>query len=201
MGIYLSAQQTAYSIVSGFLLRCEMLFLPSTFNRVSTSATRNLSLCRRASGAGFAPLLIGLLFAGGAQADLLPDGPGKAATVRVCGKCHSPERAVSLHQGHSQWEETITKMVKLGAQGSDDEFEAVLGYLSKNFGTEVPAPINLNKANLVDLQTVLALRRSQAKAILLYRSQNGDFKSLADLRNVPGLDFQKLEAKKARIIF
>lgn len=142
-----------------------------------------------------------LLLATQARADLLPDGSGKAATVRVCGKCHSPERAASLHQSHSQWEETIMKMVKLGAQGSDEEFEAVLGYLSKNFGTETPGPINLNKATMVDLQTTLALRRSQAKAILLYRAQNGDFKSLEDLRNIPGLDYQKIVAKKARIVF
>ena len=136
-----------------------------------------------------------------ARADLLPEAPGKSATVRVCGKCHSPERAASLHQGHSEWEETVLKMVKLGAQGSDDEFEAVLEYLSKNFGPEIPRPIDINTATLVDLQTTLLMRRSQAMALLQYRSQNGGFKSFDDLRNVPGLDLKKLEQKKARIIF
>ncbi len=92
-------------------------------------------------------------------------------------------------------------MVKLGAQGSDEEFDAILGYLSNNFGPEIPGPININKASAVDLQTALLLRRSQANALIDYRTRNGDFKSLADLRNVSGLDLKKIEAKKARIVF
>ena len=134
-------------------------------------------------------------------ADPLPDGPGKAATVRVCGRCHSPERAASVHQGRSEWEDTMLKMVKLGAQGSDEEFDTILGYLSRNFGPDIPAPLNINKATAVDLQTALVLRRSQAYALIQYRSQNGDFRSIDDLRNVPGIDFQKIQAKKSRIVF
>ena len=136
-----------------------------------------------------------------AWGDVLPPGPGRAATIRVCGKCHSPERAASLHQDGTAWEETIAKMVKLGAQGSDEEFETILDYPSKNFGREIPGPININKATAVDLETGLLLRRSQAKAVIEYRSQNGDFKSIDDLRKVPGLDLQKIEEKKSRLVF
>lgn len=135
-----------------------------------------------------------------ARADL-PPGPGREATIRVCGKCHSPERATTLHQNRYAWEETITKMVKLGAQGSDDEFEAVLDYLSKNFAREAPGPININKAKAVDLEAGLLLLRSQAVELVQYRAQNGDFKSLDDLKKIPGIDFQKIEARKARIVF
>ena len=140
------------------------------------------------------------VLSGSAQADL-PEGPGKAATVRVCGKCHSPERAASLHQSHSAWEDTIVKMMKLGAQGSDEELEAVLGYLSTHFAPEAPKPIDINKARAVDLEAVLLLRRSQAKAVIEYRTKNGNFKSIDDLRKIPGLDFQKIEAKKSRLVF
>jgi competence protein ComEA len=140
------------------------------------------------------------LLTSAAKADL-PEGFGKTPTVQVCGKCHSPERATSLHQSDSEWEETITKMVKLGARGSDDDFDAIFVYLTQHFGPQKPGPININKANAVDLQTTLLLRRSQAMAILQYRSQNGDFKSIDDLRKVPGLDFSKIEAKKARLVF
>jgi competence protein ComEA len=140
------------------------------------------------------------LLTGVAKADL-PEGFGKTQTVKVCGTCHSPERAVSLHQSDSDWEETITKMVKLGARGSDEDFDSILVYLTQHFGPEKPRSININKATAVDLQTTLLLRRSQAMAILQYRSQHGDFKSIDDLRNVPGLDFSKIETKRARIIF
>jgi competence protein ComEA len=156
----------------------------------------NGTCLRFAMGAGLA----GTLLTGAVKADL-PEGYGKTAAVQVCGKCHSPEKAVSLHQSDSEWEETITKMVKLGARGSDDEFDAILVYLTQHFGLQKPGPININKANAVDLQTTLLLRRSQAMAILQYRSRNGDFKSIDDLRKIPGLDFSKIEAKRARILF
>src|SRR5215469_10832616 len=75
-----------------------------------------------------------LMAASAAQAAALPDGPGKAETTRVCGKCHSLEQATSLRQGQSAWKETISKMVNLGAEGSDAEFTAIQSYLVKNFG-------------------------------------------------------------------
>jgi competence protein ComEA len=145
--------------------------------------------------------LVLAVFAGAAWADTLPEGYGKAATVRVCGRCHSPERAASLHQKRSAWEDTIVKMMKLGAQGSDEELEAVLTYLSSHFGPEAPGPININKADAVDLEAGLLLLRSQAKAVIEYRIQHGDFKSIDELRKVPGLDFQKIESKKSRLVF
>jgi competence protein ComEA len=93
------------------------------------------------------------------------------------------------------------KMMKLGAQGSDEELEAVLGYLSTHFGTEAPKPIDINKARAVDLEAALLLRRSQAKAVIEYRTRNGNFKSIDDLRQIPGLDFKKIEAKKSQLVF
>ena len=95
----------------------------------------------------------------------------------------------------------MSKMVKFGAQGTDDEYDAIFAYLTKNFGPVVPGPINLNKANLVDLETSLLLRRSEARAIIQRRTADGDFKTIDDLRSVPGLDFRKIEAKKARLTF
>ena len=135
-----------------------------------------------------------------ARADL-PAGFGKDTTVRVCGRCHSPERAASVHQNRGEWEDTVTKMLRLGAQGSDDELDEVLTYLTAHYGPEKPGPLNMNKATSVDLQTTLLLRRSQAQAVIQYRLERGEFKSIEDLRSVPGLDFGKIEAKKSRIVF
>jgi competence protein ComEA len=92
-------------------------------------------------------------------------------------------------------------MVKLGAQGSDEELEAILNYLSTHFATEIPGPIDINKARAVDLEAGLLLKRSQATSLIAYRDKNGPFKSLDDIRNVPGLDFQAIESKKSRIVF
>jgi len=92
-------------------------------------------------------------------------------------------------------------MVSMGAHGSDDELNAVLGYLSKNFAPAPATAIDINKATAVDMESSLLLLKSEAAAIIRYRDEHGDFKSLDDLRKVPGLDFQKIEKKKARIAF
>jgi competence protein ComEA len=131
----------------------------------------------------------------------LPPGPGSQETNRLCGKCHSPEQAASIHQSRTAWEETLAKMVSLGAEGSDQEFEAVLNYLTKNFGPETPRTVNVNKANAVELESAFGLTKSESAAVVQYRTEKGDFKSVDDLKNVPGLDFKKVEAKKARVSF
>lgn len=64
----------------------------------------------------------------------LPAGAGKAEMVRVCSKCHSLEQATSLRQGQTGWTEIISKMVNLGAQGSDDDFNKILQYLVTLYG-------------------------------------------------------------------
>src|SRR3954451_6045707 len=51
----------------------------------------------------------------------LPDGPGKSETTRVCSKCHSLDQSVSIRQAQSGWKETVSKMINLGAEGSDVE--------------------------------------------------------------------------------
>jgi quinoprotein glucose dehydrogenase len=77
---------------------------------------------------------------GGAAAAELPSGPGKAETVKLCGKCHSLDQAISLRQGRAGWTETLSKMVNLGAQGTDEELTAVLQYLVKFYGSATGTP-------------------------------------------------------------
>jgi competence protein ComEA len=140
------------------------------------------------------------LFGGSASAEL-PPGPGQSLVVQLCGRCHSPELAASQHQSHQQWEGTISKMIGLGAQGTDDQFEIIATYLTKNFGPPPPRPLNVNDATAVELELTFDLKRSVGAAIVQYRSERGAFKSIDDLKGVPGLDFQKIEARKARITF
>ncbi len=45
------------------------------------------------------------------------------------------------------------------------------------------------------------MKRSEASAIIRYRREHGDFASLDDLKNVPGIDFAKIEAKRDSISF
>jgi len=45
------------------------------------------------------------------------------------------------------------------------------------------------------------VKRSEAAAIIQYRTDHGDFKTIDDLKKVPGLDFKKIEAKKDLLVF
>ncbi len=146
-------------------------------------------------------LAIGILLIAGHAWAQLPEGPGKAEAIKLCSNCHELERSISVHQDRGGWQATLAKMQALGAKGDDQEFAAVLDYLAKNFpGEEVPK-IDVNKAKAIELESGLTLRRSQVAAIIQYREKHGPFKSIEDLKKVPGVDAAKIEAKKDRLLF
>ncbi len=95
----------------------------------------------------------------------------------------------------------MTKMVALGAKFSTQDFNTILEYLTENFPAEELPPVNVNKARAIQLESRLSLKRSEAAKILRYRKEHGDFKSIEDLKNVPGVDFAKIEAKKDSLVF
>ena len=77
------------------------------------------------------------------------------------------------------------------------ERDKILEYLVKNF----PARANVNKADAKDLQAALEISPESAAAIVQYRKQNGRFKTLDELKKVPGVDAAKLDSKRALIDF
>ncbi|MEW5978171.1 MAG: helix-hairpin-helix domain-containing protein [Acidobacteriota bacterium] len=131
----------------------------------------------------------------------LPEGPGREETERLCIGCHELARSVSRRQDRDGWQATLDKMVAFGTKGTTEEFALILDYLTKNFPAEELPPVNVNKAAAIELESRLSLRRSQAAAIIAYRTKNGKFTSLEDLKKVPGVDVEKIEAKKDRITF
>ncbi|HKD07787.1 MAG TPA: helix-hairpin-helix domain-containing protein [Bryobacteraceae bacterium] len=145
-------------------------------------------------------ILTGLLGAAPAFGQF-PDGPGKEETARLCSQCHELERASSLRQDAAGWQDTVAKMSSLGMKATDAELQAVTAYLAKAFPADTIPKLNVNKAAAIDLESALSLRRSQAAAVIEYRKEHGDFKSLDDLKKVPGIDAAKVDAKKDRLTF
>jgi competence protein ComEA len=138
--------------------------------------------------------------AAGALHAQLPDGPGRDATMEVCGKCHDPGIVANYHQDRQAWTDMIQQMIEKGAEGSEAQFKGTLDYLVKNFGPAA-APVNVNKAGAKELQTAFEITPAEAGAIVKYRDENGAFKEIGDLKKVPKLDYKKIEAKKDRIVF
>lgn len=146
-------------------------------------------------------VVLAFLFAATATAQGLPDGSGRAETEKLCQKCHELARSVSLRQDRGGWTQTLAKMKAFGLNASSKEYEMVLDYLTANFAPEEVPRINVNKATAIELESGLSLRRSQAAAVLAYRAEHGDFKTLDDLKKVPLMDPEKIEEKKDRIAF
>ena len=111
--------------------------------------------------------------------------------MKICGQCHEPQRAASIRLTRDGWEATIGDMIARGAKGSDEDFQAILDYLSKNYLGEAARPLNVNTATSIELESVLLLLRKEAAAVIAYREKNGLFKSVDDLKKVPGIDPKK----------
>jgi competence protein ComEA len=146
-------------------------------------------------------LLCGALTGGASIASAqFPDGPGKDLTMQLCGNCHEANIVQAHRQSRDEWIATIQKMMAAGAEGTQEQFTAVLDYLAKNFGPAA-AHINVNQASAAELGTGLGLTEKEAGAIVKYRTDKGVFKTVDDLKKVPDLDFKKIEAQKDRLVF
>ncbi len=132
-----------------------------------------------------------------AHAEDLPAGKGKEATERVCGGCHEAAVVAKYHNSSDDWLSIVEDMKARGADGSDEDFKAIVAYLAHVFGPEV----NVNKASASELAAQLELTAAEAAAIVKYRHEKESFKSFADLKKVPGLDLKKVEPLQQRIVY
>lgn len=131
----------------------------------------------------------------------LSAGPGREEMQKVCSSCHEIERSVSLRQDRDGWKATINKMMGLGAEGTEQEFSATLDYLAANYPATALSQLNVNTARAIDFESRLSLKRSEAAIVIKYRAEHGRFKSIEDLKKVPGIDVAKIEAKKDILVF
>jgi competence protein ComEA len=113
----------------------------------------------------------------------------------VCGACHTVA-LVSDMRSEDEWTETVERMVSIGAKGSEEQFEAVMRFLLRTL-----TRVNVNTASSAQLPLVLGISKATALAVVKYRVEHGSFKTLDDLKKVPGIDAAKLEARKRRVIF
>jgi competence protein ComEA len=130
----------------------------------------------------------------------LPEGPGQADVKKVCGGCHSFTLITQNRYTKERWDAVVENMVSRGAEGSDEELDRVVQYLVQHFGP-VTGKVNVNTATAEDIAKVLAISQETSAAVVQYRAKHGNFRSLEDLKSVPGMDSKAIEEKKDRIEF
>ena len=133
--------------------------------------------------------------------DPLPPGEGKELVERICAPCHGVYPLTQRNRTKAAWQSTVDSMESRGAKGTDAEFKIVVDYLAAHFGVVVSDKININKAGARSLTNFFKLFPEEAEAIIDYRDKNGSFKEWQELKNVPGLDFKKIEAKRDSIVY
>ncbi len=138
------------------------------------------------------------LVAAVAAAQTLPDGPGKDTFENVCGVCHSPVTVIGQHKTKSEWKSKVNEMLQQQTDVAPADVDTIIDYLAKNFP---PEKININKADAGAMETALGISAKDAAAIVEYRQANGNFKSIDDLKKVPGVDAAKIEADKDLLEF
>ena len=75
----------------------------------------------------------------------LPEGKGKETVVRLCADCHAARTVSTARKTPDQWLETVETMADKGINASDDDFGAVVEYLSAHLGPNNPAPADAGK--------------------------------------------------------
>jgi competence protein ComEA len=147
------------------------------------------------------PRFVGaFFFAAVAACAQLPAGPGKSDVEKLCAQCHEIERSVSLRQDRAAWQSTVDKMAGLGMKATPTEITAAIDYLAAHYPASEMLPLDINIARAIEFESVLSLPRSQSAAIIQYRSKNGPFKTIDDLKKVPGVDAAKIEAHRSRMV-
>lgn len=71
-----------------------------------------------------------------ADNDKFPDGPGKATFLKVCSQCHTVESIAMLRYSRDEWKDLVYNMKDMGAEATDQECDAIIDYLFKNFPRE-----------------------------------------------------------------
>ncbi|MBZ2184047.1 MAG: helix-hairpin-helix domain-containing protein [Bryobacter sp.] len=142
-----------------------------------------------------------LALAGSTAAQILPDGEGMKETEKNCKTCHEIERSISLRQDINGWNNTIAKMVGFGMRSPEKELALVADYLAKHYPADAMPPLNVNTAGAIELESRLSMKRSESALFLAHREKVGKIKTFAELKKSPGINPDKVDAKKSEIIF
>jgi len=128
--------------------------------------------------------------------DRFPDGPGKADVIKVCSGCHDAEIILANLKTPGEWNETLQNMATQGAEATPEQWKLIEQYIDVHF-----AMVMVNKAPADEIQIALDVTPEVAAALVKYRQDKGPFKTIDDVKKVPGIDAAKVDAATSRVVF
>ena len=114
----------------------------------------------------------------------------------VCSSCHEASVVTGAFRMPEEWDEALARMQSFGLDATPEQLNQVRSFLLRNYGKA-----RVNSAPATDLAPVLDVPPAVAEVVVTIRRDNGPFKTLDDLKAIPGLDPAKVDARKARLMF
>jgi len=139
--------------------------------------------------------LFALVFGSAGPANADDSDPNLEAVKLVCGRCHTISVFLNKPRSWERWNDVFADMTQRGANGSDEQLAKVTSYFLENLTL-----VNVNTSPADELGWVLGISDEAAQSIIARRQQQ-PFANLAQLRAIPGVDPEKLEQRKSRILF
>lgn len=97
-------------------------------------------------------------------------------------------------------DEEVIYVPKLGESSSSESTDSpISSSVSNQVSTTSGPKVNINKADLTELQKLTGIGQKKAQDIIDFRMKNGDFKSIEDLGKVSGFGDKTLEKLKDEI--
>jgi hypothetical protein len=84
-------------------------------------------------------VLLGSVAWAASPTEQLPAGPMQEKATAACTSCHEARIIVQQRLSKAAWMKEVDKMVKWGAEVDSKDRDALIDYLSANFGPEQPA--------------------------------------------------------------
>jgi len=155
---------------------------------------RFLSCARRSLGfvalAGVVVTLLPTRIAEAADPD-----PNLQAVQVVCGKCHTTAVFMNKPRSWERWNNVFADMTQRGAKGTDEQLERVTKYFLENLTL-----VNVNSSPADELVWALGMSEEAAESVIAQRERQ-PFSDITQLRSIPGVDVEKLQQRKTRILF
>src|SRR5579871_1456130 len=80
------------------------------------------------------------------QSPSLPPGPMQAKATTACAECHDAGIILQQRLSRAAWGKEVDKMIRWGAVVDPADKDALVEYLSANFGTDKPLPADPARA-------------------------------------------------------